>query len=57
MRNEDVEAVLRDEMPKGRELEKELGKYPLCGLRRGQYLLEIEAATRETTVESCGTVT
>lgn len=39
MRNEDVETMLRDEMPKGRELEKELGKYPLCGLRRGPVLV------------------
>lgn len=39
MRNENVEAMVRDKILKGRELgntpEQNMGKYPLFGLRRG----------------------
>lgn len=43
MRNENIEAVLRDEIVMGRELEKapgqNQGKYPLFGLRRGPVVI------------------
>lgn len=43
MRNGNVEAVVRDETVRGRELEKapgqNLAKYPLFGLRRGPVII------------------